>query len=646
MIQNKRQERERERERDGSLRALFAVSAVLLGAAPSVSAQHFSLDGESWSVVNGACECSAGSLFTITEGDILMPTTPPGLVVNTSSPCTFVPNCNSNDGPRTPTIFIFDANPGTGAWHLGLSNIGPPCHMVQDVSWCGLWYVPQGGCKVEVDALSYGRSGIKSFPWQWSAGWIKFSVDRLSTGVPASAILPYRCVPTVTSEAPTGEAHADIFVDALGLPFPPPIQPGTLLSIGNVGAVDGNGCRNPDTHFQYSAVGLVEIGLLDGDNVDAMETVPLVGGCPVYFSLDKLSAENQGQGWSAADILVTDLVGNTTVFRTAAQLGLDRDLDDIDALAIGLDSSQAPYPCHIPPGETPIGILFSVTRDSNIVGQPDSNFGAPIEPGDILQPSLSPATDPNPGIYIPAELLGLVASRGDPQITSDDLDALAISHRLGDEILDCNGNGLEDAAEIAFGAATDCNANGIPDVCEPALDGDGNGIIDACEGPGPLDPYCFGDNSSGNTLCPCGNPGSAGHGCANSTGAGALLSGYGSRWIAPQECTPLVLTASQVPPNASCLFFQGDVQLTGPQGDSGDPFGDGLRCAGTNVIRIEIVTSDGNGTASTTVNVAAAGLVGVGDTKYYQVRYRDPAGQGSPCGAGFNLTNGLRITWN
>jgi hypothetical protein len=36
-------------------------------------------------------------------------------------------------------------------------------------------------------------------------------------------------------------------------------------------------------------------------------------------------------------------------------------------------------------------------------------------------------------------------------------------------------------------------------------------------------------------------------------------------------------------------------------------------------------------------------LVSTGDTKRYQVWYRDP--NGSPCGAQFNLSNGFEIVW-
>lgn len=48
--------------------------------------------------------------------------------------------------------------------------------------------------------------------------------------------------------------------------------------------------------------------------------------------------------------------------------------------------------------------------------------------------------------------------------------------------LDCDGNGVVDACDIALGAATDCNANGVPDACDLVRDGDcnGDGVPDDC----------------------------------------------------------------------------------------------------------------------------------------------------------------------
>ena len=44
---------------------------------------------------------------------------------------------------------------------------------------------------------------------------------------------------------------------------------------------------------------------------------------------------------------------------------------------------------------------------------------------------------------------------------------------------DCNGNGIDDATELAEGRASDCDGNGVPDDCQ--IDFDENGVIDVCD---------------------------------------------------------------------------------------------------------------------------------------------------------------------
>ncbi len=149
--------------------------------------------------------------------------------------------------------------------------------------------------------------------------------------------------------------------------------------------------------------------------------------------------------------------------------------------------------------------------------------------------------------------------------------------------------------------------------------------------------FCAGDGSA--SSCPCGNTGAVGHGCANgSSASGALLSALGSASLGDAD---LVLRAQNSTPGQPGLFYQGQNAV---QGGAGVPFGDGLRCAGGGVVRLEVAIADGAGTANSTVAVAAAGGATPGAVLRYQWWYRDPAG--SPCGATFNLSNGLEITWS
>jgi hypothetical protein len=89
---------------------------------------------------------------------------------------------------------------------------------------------------------------------------------------------------------------------------------------------------------------------------------------------------------------------------------------------------------------------------------------------------------------------------------------------------DCNFDGNGDACEIADGAP-DCNGNGALDDCDigsgVSADVNGNHVPDECETVGTA--YCFGDGSGG--TCPCSNFGDPGHGCQNSVGTSAVLSG-------------------------------------------------------------------------------------------------------------------------
>ena len=148
--------------------------------------------------------------------------------------------------------------------------------------------------------------------------------------------------------------------------------------------------------------------------------------------------------------------------------------------------------------------------------------------------------------------------------------------------------------------------------------------------------FCFGDGSG--TACPCGNAGGSGEGCANDTGSGGVLSASGSTSIGSDD---LVLSATNLTSGPG-LFFQGNNAVNS---GNGNPFGDGLRCAGGSVVRLEVhFANAGNSfTADSTISVATKGGVSAGQTKRYQYWYRDSGT--SPCSSLFNLTNGYELTW-
>jgi hypothetical protein len=110
----------------------------------------------------------------------------------------------------------------------------------------------------------------------------------------------------------------------------------------------------------------------------------------------------------------------------------------------------------------------------------------------------------------------------------------------------------------------------------------------------PGTPYCSGDGSG--TPCPCGNPGAGGNGCANGDfPAGCRLSTLGNAGVALDT---LRLISTDSTPGQPGIFFQGDAPIAG---GSGLPYGDGLRCAGGSLVRLQAVHSDALGRACTSV---------------------------------------------
>ena len=138
-------------------------------------------------------------------------------------------------------------------------------------------------------------------------------------------------------------------------------------------------------------------------------------------------------------------------------------------------------------------------------------------------------------------------------------------------------------------------------------------------------------------VAPCGNPGGPEEGCGNSTGSGASLAAFGSTGVSADD---LFLRVAGAIPSQPALLIVGTQALNG---GAGVPFGDGLRCAGGSVVRLGVQVPNDLGTATWGPGLAADGGWVAGDTGTLQAWYRDTVG---PCNAGFNLSNGLQVTFS
>ncbi len=526
----------------------------------------------------------------ITEGDIL-------------APATFFPA----PGPLPPPVIVIPHGPAPIG--LGLPG-GPAC-------------APPGiPCADEVDALSYGLDG-PHLPGAL-AGSIKFSVGRTALGLPSPT------APNVASEAAAFDAPSDVFID-LGLP-PGPLPPG-VAPAGNTRMVDGNGAP-PFAR----ALGLVEpqgppcAALVSaGDNLDGLDIDgPLAG--PIYFSLEGAGLDLCGfprtasapfNGVPPAAILNVFGAGGPLVIYAAPQsLGLDRSgpfTDDLDALAVFENGAPGYQPSPGPFAWAPTApfdmVLFSVSGTSPVIGAPDSIFGLPIAPGDILVPPVAGGVSPNPGIFIAAENLGLRTARSGAPL-GDELDALDVTRVA---LFDCNGSGIEDALELVAGG--DCDGDGVLDACQLAgADCNANGVLDRCES--LVASYCTSSTTT--------------------SGCSPAISGAGTP-SASLACAFAVNVANVEGQKLGIVFY-------GASGPSASPWGTGFLCvkaptqrAGSQFSGGSAGACDGSFSLDFNAFMAANPLalgqpLFAGQNLFAQAWFRDP-----PAPKTTNMSNALRF---
>lgn len=118
----------------------------------------------------------------------------------------------------------------------------------------------------------------------------------------------------------------------------------------------------------------------------------------------------------------------------------------------------------------------------------------------------------------------------------------------------------------------------------------------------------------------------------NSVGPGAVLSASGTSSVSAND---LVLNAFGCPPNKTGLFFYGTATAQ-------VPLGNGFRCVGGTISRLPGLTTNIFGDATFKLDLTqlpSGGGISAGDTRYFQLWYRDPAGGG----AFFNESDGLSV---
>ncbi|MDF1554057.1 MAG: PEP-CTERM sorting domain-containing protein [Deferrisomatales bacterium] len=245
------------------------------------------------------------------------------------------PASPSIDGNATPDDILLG---GSGV-HVQGSNLG----LAADLFW---------GFYDNLDALSYGADPLGE-P-------LLFSVDRLAVGLPGTAVGAeagsLEASGDIFRNSPSGTNSLEVDEETLGLApgffgddlnalaFGLPLNGLAYFSIDSLSASNGFGAlgladdilmSGGTGSFQIFADGVTNMGLLDGDDLDALllwdvfEPGTLNPGVDAaLFSLSPFS----WSGWSPGDILLTDFSGGHVLYASAADLGLDF-FDDVNALS-------------------------------------------------------------------------------------------------------------------------------------------------------------------------------------------------------------------------------------------------------------------------------------------------------------------------
>jgi hypothetical protein len=147
-------------------------------------------------------------------------------------------------------------------------------------------------------------------------------------------------------------------------------------------------------------------------------------------------------------------------------------------------------------------------------------------------------------------------------------------------------------------------------------------------------PFC--DASDGALAsCPCGNAGAPDSGCDIATGTGGVRLDVLAQETTPANRLTFRGTGFQAMAAPAALALRATALEPLPV-----PFGDGLRCIGLPVVRLNAVLASGGSAVIPVMHGPAAGP----GSFYYQLWFRDqPAMFCTP--DAFNLSNGRQVAW-
>jgi len=148
--------------------------------------------------------------------------------------------------------------------------------------------------------------------------------------------------------------------------------------------------------------------------------------------------------------------------------------------------------------------------------------------------------------------------------------------------------------------------------------------------------------------CPCGNPGTLGRGCENSSLTGGARLDASGRASLQQDTLSFTMTGGK--PTGTSVLTQGSMDLT-----TGLAFGQGLRCSSGVVKRMYVKSASGgsievpgpNDLSVSARSAAAGDALSVGSVRWYSVYYRDPIVLGGcPAASTFNVTQTQLVLWH